>query len=375
MNHLQNIFRLGVKELRSLRYDTALVILVIYAFTYAIYTRATGTSSELRNASIAIVDEDHSILSRRIVNAFGGPAFRVPEEISVGEIDSGMDTGRYTFTLDIPPDFERDVLHGRQPRLQVNIDATAMMQAGNGARYIQNIVGGELLEFVQHTRVTPPPAVRLVTRMKFNPNLSDEWFVSVMEIINNVTLLAMVLAGGALIREREHGTIDHLLVMPLHPFEIMVAKVWANGLVILVAATFGLVFMVQKVLQVPITGSIPLFVAGTTLYLFSATALGILLATLSRSMPQFGLLLILIALPMNILSGGNTPLDSMPVFLQKLMLCFPSTHFVSFAQAILYRGAGLDVVWRDFGAVLLTGTFFFLLALFRFRKTVTEISG
>ena len=371
MRRLQNIFRLGIKELRSLRRDPVLLMLVVYAFSYGIYSAATGTSSELRNASIAVVDEDHSLLSGRLTAAFLTPYFREPRMISADEIDQVMETGADTFVLNIPPDFERDVLRGRQPQLQVNIDATAMLQAGAGAQYIRSTVSNEITRFVRRSDATLPPAIQLNTRVKFNPNLTSAWFVSVMELVNNVTMLAMIIAGGALIREREHGTVEHLLVMPLHPYEIMLAKIWANGLVILIGAAFGLSLIVHGLIGVPIAGSVPLFLAGTVLYLASATSLGILLATIARSMPQFGLLFILVVLPMIILSGGYTPLESMPERLQRFMEVFPSTHFTRFAQAILYRGAGFDVVWPDFAAVAGIGAAFFGIALLRFRNTVT----
>ena len=371
MRRFQNIFRLGIKELRSLRRDPVLLMLVVYAFSYGIYSAATGTSSELRNASIAVVDEDHSLLSGRLTAAFLTPYFREPRMISADEIDQVMETGVDTFVLNIPPDFERDVLRGRQPQLQVNIDATAMLQAGAGAQYIRSTVSNEITRFVRRSDATLPPAIQLNTRVKFNPNLTSAWFVSVMELVNNVTMLAMIIAGGALIREREHGTVEHLLVMPLHPYEIMLAKIWANGLVILIGAAFGLSLIVHGLIGVPIAGSVPLFLAGTVLYLASATSLGILLATIARSMPQFGLLFILVVLPMIILSGGYTPLESMPERLQRFMEVFPSTHFTRFAQAILYCGAGFDVVWPDFAAVAGIGAAFFGIALLRFRNTVT----
>ena len=161
VRRLQNIFRLGIKELRSLRHDTVLLLLVFYAFTYAIYSAATGTSSELRNASVAGVDEDQSLLSGRLTDALLKPYFREPHEILASEIDDAMDSGSYTFVVDIPPDFERDLLRGRQPQLQVNIDATAMLQAGAGASYIQGIVSDELLEFVHRTGSVAPTAARL----------------------------------------------------------------------------------------------------------------------------------------------------------------------------------------------------------------------
>ena len=370
MKRFQNVFHLGIKELRGLRHDTVMLLLVIYAFSFGVYGPAKGTGSELTNASIAIVDEDRSQLAERIGNAFFPPQFQQPRAISIYEIDPEMDGGRSTFVLDIPQNFERDVMRGRRPSLQVNIDATAMQQAGIGAGYIQNIVSNEITEFVQKGAAQPLPAARLASRVKFNQNLVSSWFISVMQIINNVTMLAVILAGGALVRERERGTIDHLLTMPLHPSEIMTSKVWANSLVIVIATALSLWFVVRTLLQVPIAGSIPLFLLGTVVYLFSATALGILLGTVARSMPQLGLLFMMVALPMNLLSGGNTPVDSMPATLQMLVQIFPSTHYVNFAQAILYRGAGFDIVWRSFAIVAAIGAVFFSVALFRFRRTV-----
>ena len=214
--------------------------------------------------------------------------------------------------------------------------------------------------------------VNLDVRIAFNPNLTTAWFTSVMAVINNVTMLAIILAGAAVVREREHGTMDHLLVMPLTPFEIAMSKVWANGLVITVAVGLSLYLVLRLMLGIPIAGSVPLFMVGVVIYLFFATAIGIFLGTVARSMPQLGLLYMLVFLPMNMLSGSNTPLESMPPWLAKAMQISPSTHFVAFAQAILYRGAGLDVVWPQFLAVAVVGGLFFGLAIFRFRSVASQ---
>ncbi|MFI4981729.1 MAG: ABC transporter permease, partial [Nevskiales bacterium] len=198
------------------------------------------------------------------------------------------------------------------------------------------------------------------------------WFTSVMGIINSVTMLAIILSGAAIIREREHGTMDHLLVMPLTPFEIAMSKVWANALVITVAVGLSLYVVVRTILGIPIAGSIPLFMVGVMIYLFFATAIGIFLGTVARTMPQLGLLFMLVYMPMNMLSGSNTPLESMPPWLSTIMWASPSTHFVSFAQSILYRGAGIDVVWLQFVLVALIGGLFFGLALWRFRSVAAQ---
>ncbi|MBR5998661.1 MAG: ABC transporter permease [Deltaproteobacteria bacterium] len=371
---LNNIWNLGYKELYSLVRDPVLLIMVIYIFTLAVYASATAMPETLNRAPIAIVDEDESQLSLRIAEAFYPPYFSPPQMISRAEMDDGLDSGRYTFALYIPSGFQRDVLAGRNPSIQLNVDATCVSQAYTGSGYIQNIVSGEVSTFVQGHRSDETSPVELALRVRFNPQLEREWFGSIMEIINNITLLAVVLTGAALIREREHGTIEHLLVMPVTPLEIMVSKVWTMGLVVLVASGLSLKFVVQGLLKVPITGSLGLFIVGAALYLFASTAMGIFLGTVSRSMPQFGLLLILILLPLEMLSGGMTPQESMPDIVRNIMLFAPTTHFVSLAQAVLYRGAGLKVVWPQCVALAAIGGVLFGMSLGYFRKALSTMA-
>ena len=373
-NTLLNIFHLGIKELRSLSRDTLMMVLIVTSFTLQVYLAATGIPESLHKAPIAIIDEDRSQLSSRIVNAFYPPHFLPPVIIDQYAADPGMDKGIYTFVVDIPPDFQRDVLAGRQPAIQVNVDATRMSQAFIGNNYIHTIINGEVAAFAQGYRTLATLPVELEIRARFNPNLSSAWFGSVMELVNSITMLSIILTGAALIREREHGTIEHLLVMPLTPFEIMMSKVWAMGLVVVVVATASIVFVVEGALKVPIEGSIPLFVAGMALHLFATTSMGIFLGTIARSMPQMGLLMIITLLPLEMLSGGTTPRESMPQFVQNLMLAAPTTHFVSLAQAILYRGAGIAIVWPQFLALIVIGGVFFLMALTRFRKTISSMA-
>ena len=367
-----NIFRLGLKELRSLAADKVLLGLIVWAFSGAIYEAATGVSQELHNAPVAIVNEDASPLSVRIAGALYPPYFKPPELIRLDQVDAAMNSNKYAFVLVIPQNFQRDLNAGRQPELQLNIDATLVSQAFIGASYISQIVSGEVSEFLTGRRDAASSPIRLTTRARFNPNLTGLWFGGVMETINNVTMLTIILVGAAFIREREHGTIEHLLVMPLTPFEIMMAKIWANGLAVLLGVAFALLVVVQRVLQVPIAGSVALFLAAAACYLFSAASIGIFLGTIARSMPQLGLLIIITIVPLQLLSGGVTPQESMPEAIRQIMAATPTTYFVRLAQGILYRGAGLVEVWRDLLLMTGVGAAFFLIALIRFRKAVTQ---
>lgn len=251
-----------------------------------------------------------------------------------------MDAGLDTFALDIPPDFQRDLLAGRVPVVQLNVDATRMTQAFNGSGYIQSIVISEINEFLKHYRAATDLPVDLAIRARFNPELDKSWFGSVMEVIDRITMLSIILTGAALIREREHGTVEHLLLMPVTAFEIMVSKIWSMGLVVLVASAFSITAIVQGFLSVPIEGSVALFLCGVALQLFATTSMGIFLAVAAGSMPQFGLL---------------------------LMMAAPNTHFVILARSILFKGAGLDVVWPQCPALLLIGGVLFNISLRRFK--------
>jgi ABC-2 type transport system permease protein len=372
--NIKNVTQLGLKELFSLRSDPVLIILIIYIFSVAVYSVAKGVDYDVDNAAIAVVDEDQTELSREITFAFLPPQFKAPDVISTDEVYSKLDRGEYLFVVFFPPNFEKDVLAGRQPEVQVLIDATAIAQAGNGAAYIQQIIQREALNAMYPgTELTDLLPVQMTVRKLYNPNSSSVWFNSLMQVINSITILGVVLTGAALIREREHGTVEHLLVMPVTPAEIMLAKIWANSLVILLASILSLQIVVNWWLEVPVKGSVSLYIFACILYLFSVTSLGVMLGIITNSMAQFALLLIPIVIIMYLLSGGTTPLESMPEWLQYVMQFSPSTHFVELSQNILYRGATIDNVWPQLVILSLIGCIFYTIALLKFRKAIVSM--
>lgn len=369
---LRNILRLCGKEITSLRRDHVLFAFMLYAFSLMVYAQATGTSHDLVHASLGVVDEDRSALSQRIVDGFLPPRFQAPVALEQGAVDRAMDRARFTFVLDIPPDFQADVLAGRSPSLQLLIDATAVMQAGIGAGYIRQIAAEEIGRFLRREGEAPPNAVDLKLRVAFNQTLESTWFTGSMALLQVINMLAILLTGAALMREREHGTLEHLLVMPVRAVEIMLAKIIANGGVILVMAVLCLYSVLEGVLGMRVAGSVGLFVAATALYLFFAASLGIFLATLAGTMAQFALLFILVQMPMYLLSGALTPLEGMPQWLQYAVQLLPTKHYVALTQAILSRGAGLDTVWPEILAILAMGVAFFGFSLARFRAFLAQ---
>lgn len=369
---LRNLWNLGLKELRGLWRDPVMLLLIVYSFSLSIYTESKAMPETLSDAAIAIVDEDRSALSGRIVSAFAPPYFLPPRMIAPDQIDPRMDAGLDTFALHVPPDFERDLLAGRHPEIQLNVDATRMTQAFTGSGYVQQIVAAEVAEFTAGHRaaagIATGSAAGLALRARYNPALEPGWFGAINSVINAITMLSIILTGAALIREKEHGTVEHLLVMPVTAAEIMLAKIWSMALVVLLASGFAISVVVQMALGVPVAGSVPLFVVATALMLFATTSMGIFLATVAGSMPQFGLLLMLVLMPLQVLSGGMTPRESMPEIIQAIMSLAPNTHFVILSQAILFRGAGLAVVWPQLLALAVIGAVLFWLALRQFRR-------
>lgn len=359
---IRHIFWLGTKELRAVLGDATMVFLILFVFIGMVYAQATSMPENVNNASIAIVDEDNSPLSRQIAGAFLPPFFQAPQMIGIGELDDGLDQNRFIFGLVIPADFEADLRKGTQPELQVQIDATAMLQAGLGDGYIQQIVNDEITRYLNRNDEEDALSVEIVSRLAFNPNGQQAWFSALTGILDFLSVVAIMLTGAALIREREHGTIEHLMVMPLTAFEIAAAKIWANGLIIICAFAMSMLLVVEGALDVPVAGSRALLLGGTTVYLFAASAIGILLGTIARSMAQFALLLLMTVIPMLMLSGGLTPIESQPELVQPFTWLLPSRHYMAFAQAVVFRGAGTEIVWPELltmaglGAAYLTGS-------------------
>lgn len=370
MQRVLCIFWLGLKEMMSLRRDWVMMALLVWSFTLAPLMEATGVASSVNNASIAFSDEDNSPLSRALAAEFFPPEFQPVVQITPGTAANHMDAGRFIFVVAVPPGFEKDLRAGRSPEIQVLIDATAMEQAGIGANYITSILRTEINRFAMDAQLPAAPPVDLILRSAFNPNRDTVRFAGIVALIGQIMWLTTILTGAAMIREREHGTIEHLLAMPLSPFDIAVAKIWSNAAVVLIAAGLSLTFVMQGTLGISIAGSKMLFLLGTALFLFTATALGVFLATIARSMAQFALLVMLIILPMLMLSGGETPIEGQPEWLQIGTLVLPSRHYMMASQAVIFKGAGLETVWPELIWMALLGVSLLAISLVRFRRSV-----
>jgi ABC-2 type transport system permease protein len=366
---LWHIYRLGLKELITFRYDYVLIVMVIYSFTVMVIVPSKGTGLQVRNSSVAYVDEDQSRLSARIIDAIQPPFFQKPVAITFPEINQALDRAEYIFVIHIPAGFQKDIESGKKPEVSIDVDATAIGHAKLGSSYLNRIINEETSTYLLGSRKPAPPPIQITTRVLYNQNRESSWFMSVVFLTHMITLLSIILPAAALIKEKERGTVEHLLVMPLVPLEITIAKVWANSFIVVVGAMFSLFFSIKWVVGAPIHGSTPLFFLGTIIFLYATTELGVFLATIAKNQPQAGLLSMPIIVPISMLNGGTTPLESMPRFLQLIMQFAPTTHYMEFCSRVLFRDAGIGVVWPQLLAMAAIGTVLFIGAMIRFRAT------
>lgn len=373
MRTLKNILSLSYKELRSLLGDTVLVVLIVMVFTILVYNASKNISTDVHNAQVGVVDMDRSQLSRQIVDALLPPQFAKPVHIQREEIDALMDKGNLVFVLEFPPNFQRDVAAGRAPAVQLLVDATSMTQAGVGQGYISQIFNREVAAFLRQSgRVEAIMPAKPVLNTLFNPNGDSSWFMAVSQVNNMISLLALVLVGAAVIRERERGTMEHLLVMPVSAAEIVLSKLLANGLVVCVAATLSMRFMAGGVIGVPLAGSLALYVSGAVAFMFSMASLAVMLATFTPTMPQYSLLMVPLHVVTMMFSGSTSPRSNMPEAAQWISQYWPTTLFAELTQNVLFRGAGADIVWPQLALLAATGLLFLVFALARFRAMLEK---
>ena len=373
MRTLKNILALSGKELRSLFGDTILVIFIVMMFSTMVYNTATNATSDVRNANIGIVDYDRSPLTRQIVAALLPPQFAKPVYINPHDTHELLDKSQLTFVLEFPPNFQRDVLAGRAPEAQLLVDATAMTQAGMGSGYITQIFSREIQEFMGvKQQISQAMPVRAAVNLQYNPNNESSWFMGAAMAGNNIMLITLVLVGAAVIRERERGTMEHLLVMPVTATEIVASKILANGLVVSAAAVLSMKFIVGGAVGAALAGSFALYALGVVLFMFSVASLSVMLATIAPTMPQYSLLMVPTYIVFMMFSGSTSPRANMPEMAQRVSEYWPSTQFAHFAQSVMFRGAGLETVWVQLVALSVAGAVFLGLALVRFRKMLEK---
>jgi ABC-2 type transport system permease protein len=372
---LQQTAVLAMKEIRQLLRDRALFIYTVYIFTANIIIAAGGASNELRDSPVRVHDADRSVASRNLIYSFQQPRFRLAGEVdSAAEALRLLDRGEAQMILDIPPDFAESLRRQQPAHVQALIDTsqanTGYLASSYAARIVARFSEDQAQRNIIRAGGDPRnlPAIRNELRVWYNPGLNDKWFNTISELLTMVTVACILLPAAAMIREKERGTLEQLLVSPLTPLQIMLSKLFSMMLVMLCGTTVAVFGIMMPFYGVPFVGSVPLFFLLTALYAFTNAGLGLVAATFARNSAQVGLVVLLMVMPIVMLSGTWTPMESMPPWLRALMYLSPLRHFIEIAYGILLRGAGFGVLWDSALPMAAIGVALFALGLARFRR-------
>lgn len=363
------------KELLQLFRDVALMVFFLYSFTGDIYMAASGVSMQLKNAAIATLDGDRSFASRELASRFQPPYFQPAGSVAdARQAIRRLDDGDVMAVLDIPPRFQERLQRGEQVSVQLQVDTSNSVLGFLTSSYGAQIVGKYALEAAAQREGLGAaggiagPLVEADTRVWYNPNQNDAWFMGISELLTVVTLFSILLPAAAMVREKERGTIEQLMVTPLTSFQILFPKVVAMTLVILAGSAIALFGVLGPLFQLPMRGSLVSFFLITALYVFTTAGLGLLAATVARNLAQVGMLTVVILMPMLLLSGAWTPIEAMPPWMRGLAWISPLHYFLDAAYGILLKGVGMDLLWDSVLAMSVLGVVVFAAGMRRFSR-------
>jgi len=371
----RRVLKLCKKELLQPFRNIALMLFLLYLITMDPYW-VGELSMDLKDFPTGIYDLDRSTISNELVSKLRPPHFKIKYYINENrEIEQLVTSGKVSMVMVIPDDFSKNVSKGKTANIQVILDGTDSYHALIALAYLGGIVG-ELSEKIMLEKwkfskasLELIPMVKSNVQVLYNPNLTDSWFMSISEFLAVVVaMVGMLLPAAAAVYEKEYGNMEQLMVTPLRVYEIMLAKVISNGIIMLICATIGVYVCLKLFCQIPLKGSIPYFIFATAIFLFTATGFGLLISTLARTLSEAVLLIILILMPMWFLSGAWTPVEMMPASMQKIMRFSPMKYYIDIGYGIFLRGVGLKETWQALLQLTVLGIAVFLYGAHRFRK-------
>jgi len=364
---------LTAKEFKQLFRDVPILFILLYSFTVGVYEAGHAMSLELRNYPILVYDMSRSPQSRELVSRLQQPTFKVVRYAhSDAEVTEWLDSGKTSVAVIIPPGFTRDIADG-DARFQVIADGTMSLAATVSSAYFAGIAAQYNVDLMSKARPSGAralPQVDARIRVAYNPNLTNSWFSSLLEVLNHVTMVAALLTAAAIVREREYGTLDQLLVTPIRPVELFLAKILPSVVLVVLLSAVALFAIVHGVFATPIRGSLTLYFAVAAIYAFAAASLGIAVASFARNMGQAMMILFLVLFPMMFLSGATTPPESMSPWMAFVSHVSPMRYYIDFGFQVLFKGNGLREVWGDVVGILATGGIFFAVGVNRFRRMI-----
>ena len=333
---------------------------------------------DIHHVPTVVLDLDQSQQSRDLVSRFtSSPYFDVQRQLPDSrQIRDLIDTGQATVGLEIDAGFAQKLLNGQTAPLQVIVDATNSNTALIASSYISQIALGFARDYQQDRigRIAPQlseqvPSVQLEPRPWYNPGLSSRWFF-VPGVIGSLTLvLVITLTAFAVVREREIGTLEQIMVTPIRPFEFILGKTLPFFLIglfdVSLIATVGTLWF-----QVPFRGHISVLLAGSVLFILCMLGAGLLISTVSATQQQAMVTAFFLIMPGVTFSGFGFPIATMPQWLQYVTYLIPLRYFLVVLRGVYLKGVGMDILWPQMAAMAALGFSLLTFAILRFHKAI-----
>lgn len=360
------LVRVIVKEFQQLRRDKRMIPAMIVGPLVQLLTLGYAANNDVTDIPMVLLNEDPGVASRALVDRFTASRyFRLVGAVAAAsEIEPHLVRGSAQVALVIPPGFGRDVAAGRAPRVQLIVDGSDSTSAVVGLSYASRIVtaaGG---------RPEASAGVELASRVWYNPDLRSRWFYVPAILAMVLMLVTMILPSMAVVREKEMGTLEQIIVSPIRPWQLVLGKLFPFACVgfldtLLVSAVAVGLF------RVPLRGSLGLLVLLSVPFLLCTLGLGLLVSTLVRTQQQAMMSAVyLVMVPMIYLSGLIFPVENMPAIIQRVTVVIPLKYYTHIIRGIFLKGSGLDVLWPDAAALLVIGATVLVAASLRFRKSL-----
>jgi len=366
------------KEYAQMIRDKALLFILVWSFTLSPFIAANGLSMEVQHHPFVSYDQSQSASSRELLSRLQEPYFRLMADLhSDREMVDYLDRGTASMAIVIPADFERRIASGKAASFQVISDGSISLSATVAAMYVSQICADYTLEILERrgfgTLIKQNiPKVDSDLRTEYNPNRTSSWFMGLVDFISQITIISLLLPAAAMVREKEFGTIEQLMVTPARSIEIFLSKIIPNVLIIIPLSFVGLYGVMKGFFGLPIVGNLLLFYLVMALYIFVMSSLGIQVALLAKNLPQVIMIIILLLIPMIFLSGTFTPPEAMPIWMQRVGLLIPMRYFLEFTFDVLLKGNPFAYVWPSVLGLLVIGSGLFASSCWMFYRQFSK---
>jgi len=350
-------FTILFKELMVFSRSFGLVFMIIYFFTLDVYIAGDGIEVEAKNIPVGIVDKSAGGISKKILSNLHKPEFQTPKYYkSQKELSRAIYNKNIMVGLIFDKNFEKRFYDKLHPQINILIDSTTASQSLMAIAYLQNII-------MKFSSISLP--IKLKIHKLFNQNADTKLFLSLSELLSVITLLAVILTAIVFVKEKENGTWDIMLLMPVNPKLIILAKSLSQIIIVMIGVFISVGIVLFKGFNIPINGSLLSFFVLTLFYTFTTAGIGLFIASISKSVVQIAQLSIVIMMPIIFLSGAWTPIYAMNPALQFLSLISPLRYYIEGSESIFFRGSEFMDLLPYFSGVLILGI---ILYLFGFRK-------